>query len=244
MDEIDAVHISVAFTWDLERARMIATAWRGIAPVTIGGPALDDPGGSFTPGLYLKVGYVMTSRGCPNRCGFCMVPRREGPIRELPIEEGYNVLDSNLLACSYGHVCSVIDMLGRQKMGRPQFTGGLEAERFEAWTAEAVRSVRPVQVFFAYDEPRDWDPLVRAVELCWKVGFTPKAHRIRAYVLCRWQRETIQAAEERMERVKALGVVPAAMLWKDASGREAPREWQRFQRRWIRPAITASQEVQ
>ena len=58
-------------------------------PVHMGGPAFNMPGGDFVPGMYLKKGYVITSRGCPNRCWFCSVPRREGGrLRELPITEG------------------------------------------------------------------------------------------------------------------------------------------------------------
>ena len=68
------------------------------------------------PGMYLKKGYVITSRGCPNRCWFCSVPRREGGrLRELPITEGNIVLDDNLLACSRQHIEAVFEMLGRQE---------------------------------------------------------------------------------------------------------------------------------
>jgi radical SAM superfamily enzyme YgiQ (UPF0313 family) len=107
-------------------------AWRNVAPVTVGGPAFDEPGGEFVPGMYLKPGYVITSRGCPNNCWFCQVPKREGGvIRELEIKDGNNILDDNLLACSEDHIRKVFDMLKKQKYGRPFFTGGLEAARLK-----------------------------------------------------------------------------------------------------------------
>jgi hypothetical protein len=237
--EVEAVHISVTFTWDLPRAEQLAREWSDVAPVTIGGPATLTPGANFTPGLYLKRGYVITSRGCPNRCWFCSVPKREGPtIRELPITEGSNILDDNLLACSYRHVCGVIDMLAHQRQAI-QFTGGIEAARLEPWSAEALRSVRPRQVFFAYDEESDYAPLVRAAQLCWQAGFTPRAHRIRAYVLCGWPKDTLPAAQQRMQRVLDLGIIPMAMLWRNTSGTTLP-EWRRFQRLWARPAFSTS----
>ena len=93
--EVDEVHISVAFTWDIPRAERLAKTWEKMAPVKLGGPALGAAGEDFTPGMYLKPGYVITSRGCPNRCWFCSVPKREGSLRELPITEGNNVLDDN-----------------------------------------------------------------------------------------------------------------------------------------------------
>ena len=126
--ECDEIRVSVTFTYDLPKAEKMAEAWGHIAPVKIGGPALNDAGGDFVPGRYLKQGYVITSRGCPNRCWFCMAAKREGDIRELPITEGWNVLDNNLLACSPDHIYRVFEMLSRQTR-RAVFTGGLEAAR-------------------------------------------------------------------------------------------------------------------
>ena len=93
----DAVHISVAFTWDMPAAEQLAEQWQHVAPVTIGGPATSKAAGDdFTPGQYLKLGYVITSRGCPNHCWFCSVWKREGPtVRELPIKDGWNIQDDN-----------------------------------------------------------------------------------------------------------------------------------------------------
>jgi len=76
--EADKVHISVTFTWDLPEAERLEKQWRHIAPVEIGGPATGQQGEDFIPGMYLKSGYVITSRGCPNRCWFCGVWKREG----------------------------------------------------------------------------------------------------------------------------------------------------------------------
>ena len=61
--DIDEVRVSVAFTYDIPKAEHLADSWRGITQnVTIGGPAYNDPGGYFVPGLYLGEGYVITSR--------------------------------------------------------------------------------------------------------------------------------------------------------------------------------------
>jgi hypothetical protein len=208
--------------------------------VRIGGPATGEPGGDFVPGLYLKQGYVITSRGCPNRCWFCSVWKREGQaIRELPITEGWNVLDDNLLACSPKHICEVMEMLRRQNR-QPEFTGGIEAARLDQWSAEAIRSVRPKQLFFAFDTPDDWEPLLRAADLCWRAGFTKTSHAIRAYVLCGWPKDTMAQAEQRMRQVLSLGIMPMAMLWRDLGGKKNPG-WAHFQKRWARPHIVATE---
>lgn len=96
-EDITEIHVSVTFTYDLEKAHRLADCWSRIAPVKIGGPAFNLPGGEFTPGLYLKEGYVITSRGCPNHCWFCAVPKREtNGLHELEIKDGWNVLDDNV----------------------------------------------------------------------------------------------------------------------------------------------------
>lgn len=66
LPDVQEVHISVAFTYDLDRAHQLAEAWaRTGLPVRMGGPAFHEPGGDFIPGRYLKHGYVITSRGLP-----------------------------------------------------------------------------------------------------------------------------------------------------------------------------------
>lgn len=152
-DEADEVHISVAFSWDIPLAERLEKMWRHVAPVHIGGPAMNAPGGDFIPGRYVKNGYVLTSRGCPNRCWFCQVWRREGgEVRELPITEGWNVLDDNLLACSDKHIQQVFAMLESQKANghRIEFTGGLEAARLLPWHVASLRQLRPKQTILSH----------------------------------------------------------------------------------------------
>lgn len=234
--EADAVHVSVTFTWDLERARRLAESWDKVAPVTLGGPAMGAPGGDFVPGMYLKSGYVITSRGCPNCCWFCCVPKREGGLRELPITEGNNVLDDNLLACSESHIRAVFSMLRRQKYGRPEFTGGLEAARLQDWHVDLLSSLKPKQVFFAYDTPDDWEPLVIAAKKMHEAGCNPASKRVRAYCLIGFPGDTMDAAEKRLRATLALGVIPMAMLWRDDTGAR-DRGWRRMQGLWSRPAM-------
>lgn len=234
-DEADEVHISVTWTYDLPIAERLAKQWEHVAPVKIGGPATGMRGEEFVPGRYIKKGYVITSRGCPNRCWFCSVWKREGNIRELPITDGWNVLDDNLLACSDSHILSAFRMLGRQKEA-PQFTGGLEAARLKTWHVEALRAIKPKQIFFAYDTANDLEPLREAGRLLQGVGFTTASHSLRCYVLCGWESDTFEAAEKRMCKTMEAGFIPMAMLWRDDAGKRL-EDWMRFQRQWARPAL-------
>jgi hypothetical protein len=239
--EVDAVHVSVAFSWDLKEAERLARAWRRVAPVSIGGPATGERGGDFVPGRYLRKGYVITSRGCHNRCWFCSVWKREGDVRELPITDGWNVLDDNLLACSDEHIKAVFAMLKRQKH-RIEFTGGLEAKILKPWHCESLSELKPKQLFFAYDTPDDREPLFEAGKMLASVGFTAASHVLRAYALVGYPGDTFDKAEWRLNDCITAGFLPMAMLYRDKSG-QTSKEWRRFQRQWARPAIISKRAL-
>jgi hypothetical protein len=241
-DEADEVHVSVAFEWDIPKAEDLARQWERVAPVSIGGPAYRDFGGEFEPGRYLKDGYVITSRGCPNACWFCKAWRNEGrEVRELTIKNGWNILDNNILATSEQHQEQVFNMLARQKH-RAHFTGGLEAARLTQWHVEWLARLRPKVMWFAYDEPRDYEPLVVAASLLREAGFLGAAHETCCYVLIGYKGDTIEAAEKRLRDTVALGFFPQAMfLNKGKKMEEADRLiWNTFARSWAGKIIVGS----
>ena len=239
-DEADQVRVSVAFDWDRERAERLAREWRVVtSDVEVGGPAYADPGGAFEPGLYLKPGYVITSRGCPNSCWFCRAWRNEGrEIRTLPIRAGYNVLDNNLLACPHQHVEAVFAMLADQPQ-KPRFTGGFEAARLTPWHVDRLAELRPKVLWFAYDTPDDYEPLVVAAGMLREAGLITSAHSSCCYVLCGWRGDTFRAAEGRLLSVVKLGLFPQAMLLDRGALHPEPEraEWRRFAREWANKLI-------
>ena len=227
--------MSVSFTWDLPEAERLARAWSRVAPVKIGGPATGMRGEDFTPGMYLKPGYVITSRGCPNRCWFCSVWRREGSaVRELSINAGYNVLDDNLLACGESHIRAVFAMLAEQKVPA-LFTGGIEAKLLKPWHVQLFKSIRPKRIYFAFDTPDDLPPLEEAARLFRSAEYGSR-NILYCYVLIGYESDTFNAAEDRLNSVVKLGLTPMAMLYRDNSYRQPSSEWRRFQRSWARPA--------
>ena len=241
--DYDQVEISVTFTWDVAEAERLARAWRAHGgKVEIGGPAFGKRWGEFERGRYLKPGYVITSRGCPRRCWFCRVPAVEGMVRTLPIQDGYDVLDDNLLACPRGHVEAVFRML-RQQASRARFSGGLDVRLLADWHIEKFLSFRlKPELFFAFDGADEWEPLVIAATKLREAGYMDGKHLIRAYVLCGYPNDTFPKAESRMGCVKNLGITPMAMCWHSEDGARGPG-WAEFQRRWARPAIIWSQKA-
>ena len=232
--ECDEVHISVAFTYDRREACRLLLAYRELYPVVkIGGPGMGDAGGDFILGQYLKPGYVITSRGCPNKCWFCYAWKREGGIKELPIMEGWNVQDNNLLACSEKHICGVLQMLREQKR-RPVFGGGFEAKRVTQDIANEVASLNPAQIFTAFDNPADIDSLWESARY-WKAAGL-KRDKLYCYVLIGWPKDNQAEAERRLRVAWDAGYIPFAMLYRDDAGL-VDTAWKQFQRSWARPAI-------
>jgi hypothetical protein len=239
--DCDEVHVDVTFTADKLRAEQLAEEWKRIAPVKIGGVACNDPGAEFVPGRYIKHGYTFTSRGCPERCWFCSVWKRDPKIRLLPIQGGWNILDDNLLACPEDHFRAVIEMLKGQDR-RVEFTGGLQAARLTDWHVEALASLKPRPVcFFAYDPGDKFETMRYAAEKMLAAGFTAASHRLRTFCLIGYPKDTFEKAEERLRQMVGIGFTPYAMLWDPETPsaekyRPTPK-WKRFQRSWARPAI-------
>lgn len=237
--EIDKVHVSVVFDYDKKIAEEIASGWSDLGYDTeIGGVAYGDPGGDFVPGKYLKKGYVITSRGCPNHCWFCDVWQREGEIRELPITEGWNVLDSNLLACSEKHVQDVFDMLSRQPRS-PEFTGGLDPALLNSDIAIELKRIKTRRFYMAYDTPDDYEHLVKATHCLKWAGFTEASHIMMCFVLIGYPKDSFEDAKRRLNQVVKLGLTPMAMLYRKSDEPYNPA-WRSFQREWARPAIIHS----
>ena len=226
-------HISASFTWARERAFELAQAWKNNADkVIIGGPAFGDPGNEFILGMYLRKGVIITSRGCPNKCPWCFVPKRSGKLRTLPIIPGRILQDDNLLACPQEHIKKVFAMLKTQK--QIEFAGGLEPERLRAWHVETLRGLKTRHIWLSYDYDTSDVYLKNAVDLLARYF---RRDQIRCYVLIGFDGDTIQKAEARLVRTWELGTLPFAMLYRDERGSMPSPAWRKFQRQWTRPAI-------
>jgi hypothetical protein len=239
--EADEVHVSVTFTYDKAIAEQLAEHWRGVAPVKIGGVAYGDSSLEFIPGRYIRPGYTITTRGCPRRCWFCGVWKKWPTVNVMPIYDGWNVLDDNLLAAPRPHVEAVFDMLRRQKR-RVEFTGGLEALSLQNYQVDLLASLKPrPNMFFAYDPQDEFETLESAARRLLAAGFTKASHRLRCYVMVGYPKDTLDTAEKRLQSMVDIGFTPFAMLWKPSTPSEAKwtpgPKWRPFQRRWARPAI-------
>lgn len=230
--EADEVHISVTFTWDIKEGFRLADAWKPYCPVvSIGGPALNSIANGFEPNVYIRQGVVFTSRGCNNQCPWCLVPKREGGLREIEIHEGNIIQDNNLLQCSRLHLDKVFNMLKKQRT--IQFTGGLDSRLITDDIADEIRDLKINQLFLASDTKEAIKPLRKAIK-----KLRMSRHKIRCYVLLKFNPfETLSDATERMHLIWEAGATPFAQLYQPPDEYiRYPREWLLFARTWSRPA--------
>ena len=243
-EDADEIHISVVFKDDRKRAEALALQWKEVAPVSIGGPAYQARGSEFIPGLYIKRGYTITSRGCPNSCWFCEAWRNEGhKIRTLEIKAGHDLLDNNILACPDDHIKKVFKMLKLQKK-KPRFSGGFEAARLKMWHVYQLLILKPSVIWFAYDTPDDYEPLIEASKMLKNVGIIKanSKHVACCYVLIGWKTDTFEAAEKRLIQTVKLGFFPQAMLLDRGIhfNETLMLKWRRYARTWCNKTIVGS----
>lgn len=230
------VRISVVFTWDIPEGLRLQKAWSTFYDdVQIGSPAFDDQGDEFKPGRFIKEGITITSRGCPKKCKWCFVPKREGALRELTIKDGWIIQDNNILACSKKHLEGVFDMLKRQPHAA-EFKGGIDATLLQEWHRNLFDSVRVNELWFACDTPSGIKPLERASKI---LNGIPQRKRY-CYTLIGFKKESLADAERRLERVYELGFLPFAQLYQPEIHIDYPKEWKDLARKWSRPAAFKS----
>jgi hypothetical protein len=251
--DVRAVYVSVTFTWDLPAGHRLLSAWQAAYPdatVIMGGPATGDPGMCFEPNMFLRPGLTFTSRGCPHKCPWCLASQREGGLRLLPIQDGWDVLDNNLLACPPDHVDAVLAMLDRQPRAA-RFTGGLEASRLCEMPDVAARiaRMRLDVVYLAYDAPARWATCERAIKLLldaggWQPGQARR--KVGVYLLAGFDPDDTEAAViGRASQVVAAGTTPFLMIYRPPTPTKDHRleALKRSLRRWMRPSSIFLQEA-
>lgn len=210
----DTLYLSVPFTWLMDEANVIASEWKK-GKVLIGGPGLMEPSQceGFEPILFHNPCATFTTRGCPNSCSFCAVPKLEPEFYEIPNYRPAPVIcDNNFTAASRKHQERVVD---RQKVFRlTDFNQGLEAKRFTPELADLLGKIK-CKVRFAFDNWGAEASVKDAIDLCRK----RTTKDIGIYVLIGFTDEP-QSAQARLELVRSWGLMPNAMRYQPLDTKE------------------------
>ena len=124
-----------------------------------------------------KTAYGFLTRGCPNKCKWCVVPKKEGPIapymdiEEIAINGRKNIIlmDNNILASDYGlqQIEKIISM-----GVRIDFNQGLDARLVTDDIARLLAKVKWIKrIRFGCDTPGQVAECERATALIDKYGY-------------------------------------------------------------------------
>lgn len=211
------LYLSIPFTWLLPEAVEMAKSHKG--KVFAGGPAVDLMPEIIKPYADTETPCIIqplmmhnplatfTTRGCPNRCGYCAVPKIEGGFRELddyPIRPV--VCDNNLLESSKKHFDRLIDQL--KKFPYVDFNQGLDARKFNKHHAERIAELKSVKVRFAFDHIGMEQKVFDAIQLARSEGLK----NFGVYVLFGFK-DTPEDALYRLNAVYSNGIMPYPMRY-------------------------------
>jgi hypothetical protein len=194
----------------------------------------DDRG---VPGWPFAIGF--SSRGCGRKCPFCVVPRKEGKIKqETPLEEIVGdrdrlmLLDNNLtmdpkveekliwLRDWGGKVNITQGLDARAMIKRPELAQILVDARF------TTRKFDRRMITFAYDHPRYSKIVEKCVAVLEEAGFHLK-NQVQFYVLVNYD-TTLEEDLARVQHLKELGTNPFIMIYKKSTARGELRKLQRW----------------
>jgi len=245
-DRHDLTYASLIF----ERTRPLAERLLAIDPAAIVGgtgwdvtSSLEAAGISTTvqdysiyPRFRQSIGF--TQRGCRLKCSFCVVPKKEGAVREVqtigevwrgnPWPREVLLLDNDFFGQpSWPRRIEEIRTGGF----RVSFNQGINARMLNDETAAAVASVdyrddsmRERRIYTAWDNRRDEKRLFAGLEALVKHGVRPR--HIMVYILVGyWPGETHDDRDYRRLRLREFGALPYPMPYLRTSDLLAFQRW-------------------
>jgi hypothetical protein len=198
----DKVYISCIFKKNAGQAKGISTFYPD-AEIDIGGSGVDlkkelpidiemmKPDYDLYPSTYSQ-GY--TTRGCTRKCGFCIVPEKEGEIRTVQHPREFHdprfdtcmIMDNNLFAASDEWQHDVLSWFidNKIKMLSPQ---GWDARLLTKERWNLLNKVKHAgTIHFAWDNIEYQNHVERAIDIIKRSGISKRDLRVNIsfYVLC------------------------------------------------------------
>lgn len=212
-----------------ERARVVypgiilgGTGWDVASSLEKWGVTTLDQDYSDYPAWQQSIGF--TQRGCRLRCSFCVVPVKEGSVREEasiaeiwrgePWPREVVLLDNDFFGQPRW-----ADRIEEMRAGRfrVSFNQGINARMLTDETAAAIASVdyrddsmRDRRIYTAWDNRGDEERLFRGLEALVRHGVRPR--HVMVYMLIGyWPGETHDDRDHRRRRLREFGALPYPM---------------------------------
>lgn len=176
--------------------------------------AIDDafPDYSLYSGCDYSIGYI--TRGCPNKCRWCVVPAKEGGIQpyrdwhDLVRSESKKLvlMDNNILASDYGknQLASLIGSGYKIDLNQ-----GMDARLVTPEIADILARLSWIRfIRFSCDQQSQIDPVIRVIDMLQRRGKKP--YNVFVYVL------VTADVEDAARRVEAISRYPGINIYAQA----------------------------
>ena len=193
------------------------------------------PDYSIYPQVDKKTAYGFLTRGCPNKCKWCVVPIKEGNIRpycdveEVAVDGRTNLIlmDNNIIACDYG--LTQIEKIIRNGY-RVDFNQALDARLVTEDIAKLLAKVKWIDVIrFGCDTPKQISECEKAMQMIDK--YSGKRQRYLMYTMIG---NNLKEAYERLSHFKGNNYIRVvAQPYRDYNDpNQIIPQWQRDMARW------------
>ena len=161
------------------------------------------PDYSIYPSCDYAIGYL--TRGCPNKCRWCVVPKKEGGIRPYRAwqdlvrqdTDKLVLMDNNILACDYG-LEQLAGLIGSGY--RIDLNQGMDARLVTSEVADILARLKWINYLrFSCDQESQIEPVLRTCALLKERGIKP--YRVFVYLLVT---ADLSSASRRVEALKGL----------------------------------------
>lgn len=188
-----------------------------------------------------KEAYGFLTRGCINKCPFCIVPRKEGIIRKhtdisefLDGRKSAILMDNNVIASAWG-LQQIEKIISLQI--KVDFNQGIDCRLIarDKNIAKLLSHVRWSKYLrMAYDSSSITEEVITAISYLKEAGIRP--YKMFFYLLVKDGQ--IEDAERRALKLRELGCVPFAMAYRDLDNNKPPSIEQRRFARWVNMKAT------
>lgn len=171
------------YMWVIGNAECVIKGGTGYDYSILLPPHIDSlqPDYTIYPKIDKHTAYGFLTRGCPNKCFWCIVPKKEGAVRpyndvcDIALANRHNLIlmDNNILACK-DYAMAQFDKIIANGY-RVDFNQGLDARLVDDEVARKLASMRWIHsIRFGCDTPKQITEVERAMSLIDSYSEKPK----------------------------------------------------------------------